>query len=314
MTITNAVIPVGGLGTRLLPATRSQPKEMLPIVDKPVVQYVVEELAAAGVQRILFVTGRRKRAIEDHFDADPELERALGRSAAPRTGVQILYTRQPRPAGLGDALRYAQGFAGDGGVVVALGDSIISRSGDAFAIAGNGGAPRGTSSKGGPPKGAPPGIVARLVEAYESADGVCATLAVREVPSDLVSSYGIAILGGPAGATGAFEVLDVIEKPDPDQVSSRVAVMGRYVLGPSAFEALGETTADASGEVQLADALRILLGRREQVLAVPLAPEERRHDIGTVEGYCAAFIEHAFSDPRLGPSLRARASALLDDA
>ncbi len=309
MTITSAVIPVGGLGTRLLPATRSQPKEMLPIVDKPVVQYVVEELAAAGVQRILFVTGRRKRAIEDHFDADPELERALGRNATPRTGVQILYTRQPRPAGLGDALRYAQGFAGDGGVVVALGDSIISRSGDAFASACNGVSLLAASSTGGSP-----GIVGRLVQAYESADGVSATLAVREVPSDLVSSYGIAMLGGPAGATGEFEVLDVIEKPDPDQVSSRVAVMGRYVLGPSAFEVLGETTADASGEVQLADALRILLGRRERVLAVPLAPEERRHDIGTVEGYCAAFIEHAFTDPRLGPSLRARASALLDDA
>lgn len=307
--ITSAVIPVGGLGTRLLPATRSQPKEMLPIVDKPVVQYVVEELAAAGVQRILFVTGRRKRAIEDHFDADPELERALGRNATPRIGVQILYTRQPRPGGLGDALRYAQGFAGDGGVVVALGDSIISRSGDAFASACNGVSSLAASSTGGSP-----GIVARLVQAYESADTVSATLAVREVPSDLVSSYGIAILGGPAGATGAFEVLDVIEKPDPDQVSSRVAVMGRYVLGPSAFEVLGETTADASGEVQLADALRILLGRRERVLAVPLAPEERRYDIGTVEGYCAAFIEHAFTDPRLGPSLRARASALLDDA
>ncbi len=288
MTITDAVIPVAGLGTRLLPATRSQPKEMLPILDKPVVQYVVEELAEAGVQRILFVTGRRKRAIEDHFDADPELERVLGRCASPRTGAQIFYTRQPRPAGLGDALRYAEGFAGKGGVVVALGDSIISRSEPL------------------------PGIVMRLAAAYE-AHGASAAIAVREVPSELVGRYGIVILGEPVGSAGAFDVRDVVEKPDPSQVSSRVAVMGRYVLGPSTFAALGETTPDASGEVQLADALRILLGRRERIVAVPLFAGERRHDIGTVEGYCASFIEHAFSDPLLGPSLRARAGALLGD-
>lgn len=289
MTITDAVIPVGGLGTRLLPATRSQPKEMLPIVDKPVVQHVVEELAGAGMRRILFVTGRRKRAIEDHFDADPELERALGRTSVPANDLQILYTRQPRPAGLGDALRYAQGFAGDGAVVVALGDAIISRSGGS------------------------PGIVTRLIAAYE-AEGASAALAVREVPRELVSRYGIVIVGTPSGTDGAFDVLDVIEKPDPDQTSSRSAVMGRYVLGPSVFAALHEVTADAAGEVQIADALRILLGRRERVVAVPLADGERRHDIGTVEGYCAAFLEHAFADPRLGPSLRARASALLDGA
>lgn len=172
MTITDAVIPVGGLGTRLLPATRSQPKEMLPIVDKPVVQHVVEELAAHGIRRILFVTGRRKRAIEDHFDADSELERALGRATVPANDLQILYTRQPRPAGLGDALRYAQGFAGDGAVVVALGDAVISRS-----------------------EGSP-GIVTRLIAAYE-AEGASAALAVREVPRELVSRYGDASCRAP---------------------------------------------------------------------------------------------------------------------
>ena len=123
MPVTDAVIPVAGLGTRLLPATRSQPKEMLPVLDKPVVQYVVEELAASGITRVLFVTGRRKRAIEDHFDADPELGSAP--LIDPRTGLQILYTRQARPAGLGDAVCYGAGFAVGRGVVVALGDAIM---------------------------------------------------------------------------------------------------------------------------------------------------------------------------------------------
>ena len=125
MPITDAVIPVAGLGTRLLPATRSQPKEMLPVVDKPVVQYVVEELERAGIERVLFVTGRRKRAIEDHFDADPEL--GEGPLMDPRTGLQLFDARQPRPAGLGDALRYAESFADGRGVAVALGDTIIER-------------------------------------------------------------------------------------------------------------------------------------------------------------------------------------------
>ena len=125
MTVTDAAIPVGGLGTRLLPATRSQPKEMLPVVDRPVVQYVVEELVRAGIARVLFITGRRKRAIEDHFDADPEL--GEGPLMDPRTGLQLFYARQPRPAGLGDALRYAELFADGRGVAVALGDTIIER-------------------------------------------------------------------------------------------------------------------------------------------------------------------------------------------
>jgi UTP--glucose-1-phosphate uridylyltransferase len=132
--ITDAVIPVGGLGTRMLPATRSLPKEMLPLVDKPAVQYVVEELRDAGIQRILFVTGRRKRAIEDHFDADPELERAVGEAASPASGLRIVYTRQRQPLGVGDALRYADGFAGQSGIVATFGDAIISRPPDGAGV------------------------------------------------------------------------------------------------------------------------------------------------------------------------------------
>lgn len=291
MSISDAVIPVAGLGTRLLPATRSQPKEMLPIVAKPVVQYVVEELAGAGIERVLFVTGRRKRAIEDHFDADPELELALGPTDAadPRGGVQVLYTRQPRPAGLGDALRHAEGFAPSGGIVVALGDTIIS------------GAP-----------GAQRSIVTRLIEAYEST-GASAAIAVEQVPSEAVSSYGILVPAGGPAPSAPFDVTTVIEKPAAGQVPSRMAIAARYVLGPEVFTALGDAVADESGEVQLADALRAVIADGGRVLGVPLAAGERRHDIGTVEGYCATFLEHALNDPQLGTALRAHAAELLDD-
>jgi UTP--glucose-1-phosphate uridylyltransferase len=285
--IIDAVIPVAGLGTRLLPATRSQPKEMLPVVDKPVVQYVVEELMAAGLERVLFVTGRRKRAIEDHFDADPELERALGVDPPldPRGGLKVFYTRQLRPAGLGDALRYAEGFGDGRAVVVALGDSII--------------APMPTSG---------PAIIARLIEAYESFQA-SAALAVVEVEDADVSSYGI--VSGTEIGDGIIEVGDVIEKPDPSEVSSRWAIAARYVLGPSVFAALRDTPPDSRGEVQVADGLRTILGAGERIVAVPLRGGERRHDIGTVDGYCHAFLELALADPRVGPALRAHAAALL---
>ena len=284
--ITDAVIPVGGLGTRLLPATRSLPKEMLPLVGKPAVQYVVEELRDAGIQRILFVTGRRKRAIEDHFDADPELERAVGDDASPATGLRILYTRQRRPLAVGDALRYAEGFAGQSGVVAAFGDAIIS-----------------------PPPGGRPGVVTRLMEAYQSA-GASAAVAVREVPEELVSRYGIVAPGAALG--DAFEVDDVVEKPDPGSAPSRVAIMGRYVLGPAVFEALARIQPGRAGEIQLSDALRQVVRDGGRVVAVALSQGERRHDVGTLESYCAAFLEHALSDERFGAELRARAAALLD--
>jgi UTP--glucose-1-phosphate uridylyltransferase len=263
---------------------------MLPIVDKPVVQYVVEELLAAGIERVLFVTGRRKRAIEDHFDADPELERALGPGAPsdPRGGLKVLYTRQLRPAGLGDALRYAEGFGDGHGVVVALGDTIITPA---------------------PPSG--PGIIARLTNAYHHLEA-SAAVAVVEVGDADVSSYGI--VSGTEIGEGILAVSDVIEKPDPGEVTSRLAIAARYVLGPSVFTALRDTPPDARGEVQVADALRTLLDRGERIVAVPLAGGERRHDIGTVEGYCRAFFELALADPRVAPELRARAAALLDGA
>ncbi len=288
------MIPVAGLGTRLLPATRSQPKEMLPVVDKPVVQYVVEELVRAGIGRVLFVTGRRKRAIEDHFDADPEL--GSDPLIDPRTGLQILYTRQAHPAGLGDAVRYGEGLGGDHGVVVALGDTIIA-----------------------PPAHTSPGIVTRLIEAFD-AHGASAAVAVQEVPASAVSRYGIVVAAaGDAAANAAGDaagdaivVADMIEKPDPGTVPSRLAVAARYVLGPSVFAELRAVVPDDSGEVQLTDALRAVIRRGERVVAVPLSGGEQRHDIGTIEGYCSVFLQYALTDPRFGSALRARAAALFD--
>jgi UTP--glucose-1-phosphate uridylyltransferase len=279
VSVTDAVIPVAGLGTRLLPATRSQPKEMLPVVDRPVVQYVVEELVRAGIARVLFVTGRRKRAIEDHFDADPEL--GEGPLIDPRTGLQLFYARQPHPAGLGDALRYAESFADGRGIVVALGDTIIERR----------------------PRPAP-GIVERLVEAFSSS-GAEAAVAVERVSDADVSRYGIVIASGDA-------VERVVEKPAPGEVESRLAIVARYVLGPAVFAALRELGPDATGEVQLADALNRVIADGGRVVAIPLAEGERRHDIGTLQSYCEVFIEHALKHPQYGPTLRARAATLLD--
>ncbi len=283
--ITDAVIPVGGLGTRLLPATRSQPKEMLPIADKPVVQYVIEELVRAGIARVLFVTGRRKRAIEDHFDAQPEL--GMDPLIDPRTGLQIFYTRQARAAGLGDALRYAEHFSEQSGVAVALGDAIIET-----------------------PPSAGSGIVPRLIGAYEEgrADAV---LAVTEVERGAVQRYGIAVGADDDG--GTFAVERVVEKPEPGTLDSRTAVMGRYVFGPRVFAALRDTAPDASGEIQLTSALQRVIDDGGQVLAVPLGPGERRHDTGSVESYCATFVEHALRDPRFGERLRESVATLLDE-
>jgi UTP--glucose-1-phosphate uridylyltransferase len=261
--VTDAVIPVAGLGTRLLPATRSQPKEMLPILDRPVVQYVVEELVEAGIQRILFVTGRRKRAIEDHFDADPEL--GSEPLVDPRTGLQILYTRQARPAGLGDAIRYGEGLAAQDGIAVALGDAIIES--------------RST-----------PGLTRRLIETFER-ERPAAVIAVQEVPLDRVSRYGV--IAGPLES-----ISGLVEKPPAQEAPSRWAVAARYVLAPAVLSQLRETPPDGSGEVQVADALNVLIAGGERVIAVPLAADERRYDIGTVESYVATFVHFARQDPR----------------
>jgi UTP--glucose-1-phosphate uridylyltransferase len=261
--VRDAVIPVAGLGTRLLPATRSQPKEMLPVLDRPVVQYVVEELVAAGIRRVLLVTGRRKRAIEDHFDADPELGSAP--LIDPDCGLQILYTRQARPAGLGDAISYGRGLGAEDGVVVALGDAILESAGE-------------------------PSLTRRLIDTFD-AQRPAAVIAVEAVAPERVSRYGI--IAGPLEA-----ISGLVEKPDRASAPSGWAVAARYVFAPRVLEELARTGPDPAGEVQVADALNALIAAGERVIAVPLVTGERRHDIGTVEAYVATFVHFARADPR----------------
>lgn len=293
MSIRNAVIPVAGLGTRLLPATKSQPKEMLPVGKKPIVQYIVEELSLCGMDRFLFVTGRGKSSIEDHFDIDADLIRSLRESGKEdllselefeRLGANFFYTRQHQQRGLGDAISYAENFSGTEPFVVALGDSIIGRH-------------------------EPSRIVERLIDAFESAGAACA-IAVEEVPADQVSMYGIV---KPMSGAEVFEVADLIEKPPVGEAPSNWAIAGRYVFAPSLFEALRRTGVDHRGEIQLTDAIRLMLRDGQKVVGVRLPRQEKRYDIGNFESYFETFVEFALTDPVYGEKLRQHARELLGE-
>ncbi|MEY3282183.1 MAG: UTP--glucose-1-phosphate uridylyltransferase [Acidobacteriota bacterium] len=293
MPIRNAVIPVAGLGTRLLPATKSQPKEMLPVGKKPIVQYIVEELSLCGMDRFLFVTGRGKSSIEDHFDIDADLIRSLRESGKEdllselefeRLGANYFYTRQHQQRGLGDAISYAENFSGNEPFVVALGDSIIGRH-------------------------EPSRIVERLIQAFESAGASCA-IAVEEVPLDQVSMYGVV---KPASDADVFEVLDLIEKPAISEAPSNWAIAGRYVFSPSLFDAIRRTGLDHRGEIQLTNAIRLMLGEGQKVVAVRLPAHEKRYDIGNFESYFETFVEFALTDPVYGEKLRQHARGLLGE-
>ena len=281
MAIDKAVLPVAGLGTRLLPATKSQPKEMLPVGYKPVVQYVVEEMIEQGVGKFLFVTGRKKRSIEDHFDDDPELESRIG--AKDRIGevdydrerVEFFYVRQRRPLGNADAVRLAAEFVGGESFVVGFGDTILASSGQ-------------------------PGVVRRLVDEHESS-GASATIAVWEVPLEETSRYGV-VRPAEDRAGGAFAIDDIVEKPSAEEAPSRLAVAARYVFTPRIFEAIAATDPGVNGELWLTDAIRRLLEWGDGVRCVQLAPGERRYDIGTPLTYYRAFADFALADPDHGPA------------
>ena len=291
MTIDKVVIPVAGLGTRLLPATKSQPKEMLPVGRKPIVQYVVEEMIAQGLRKFLFVTGRNKRSIEDHFDRDPDLvnrlagagdQDALDEIPYEQEGVEFFYTRQSIPsgrsvpAGLGAAVGLAEEFVGKEPFVVALGDTII-RSGNHA------------------------GLVKRMVAAHLRHGAAC-TLAVVEVEPDQVNRYGIV---APKGRVGSeFEARDVIEKPAVADAPSRFAIAARYVLNPDIFHAIRVTPPGVHGEVWLTDAIRILIRQGRKVRCVRLKPDEVRYDIGSPESYFKAFIDFALADRSYGYLIR----------
>lgn len=284
MPVDLAVVPVAGRGTRLLPLTKSQPKEMLPVGQKPVVQYVAEELEQSGIRRLAFVTGPGKTAIENHFDIDEGLianlrengqEGLLAKLEFERRDLEYFYTRQRRQLGLGHAILCARGVVPAEPFVVALGDSIIGLHAQSR-------------------------IVRRLIEVFES-QNADAVIAFETVPPEDVVHYGIASVG--RQREGFFELADLVEKPVPEAAPSRLAVAARYVFQPMIFEYLTRTQAGAGGEIQLTDAISSLIRAGGRVLGVPLPDGERRFDIGNFASYFRAFFEFALEDPEYGDAL-----------
>jgi len=276
--ITKAVFPVAGLGTRFLPATKASPKEMLPIVDKPLIQYAVEEAIAAGITELVFVTSSTKRAIDDHFDKSYELESELEkkgkidalnlvRNIVPR-GVSCVYIRQPEALGLGHAVLCARPAIGNNPFAVILPDDLIDGDGA--------------------------GVVSQMILAYEATGG--SQLGVEEVPRHETDKYGIVnIAGDDIGDTSKVE--KIVEKPRPEQTSSNLAVVGRYLLTPRIFDILEATTKGAGGEIQLTDAISALL-EHEDVFAYRFAG--KRYDCGSKLGYLKATVEYGLKHPELG--------------
>ncbi len=281
--VSKAVIPAAGVGTRLLPATKSQPKEMLPVGRKPTIQYVVEEIYAAGIRDILIITSQQKRAIEDHFDYDANLVEWLSRSGKPlepinhiEMGVQILYTRQSVPKGLADAIGLARSFVGDEDFVVCLGDSII--------------------------KSEEPGsLIKRMMDAHDRMNAR-ATIAFEEVDRRDVSKYGIA--KPREGLEDIFWIEDLIEKPSIDEAPSNLAVAARYIFSPQIFDFIDRTPPGKGDEIQITDSIRLMLQSGYPILGVRLADGERRYDIGNFRSYYEAFFDFSLSDPELGETFR----------
>jgi UTP--glucose-1-phosphate uridylyltransferase len=278
-----AVVPVAGLGTRLLPATKSQPKEMLPVGRKPVVQYVVDELTRVGLQQILFITGPGKTSIENHFDINTELiqnlretgkEELLAELIFERASTQFFYTRQRHLLGLGHAVSCAKAFVGNHPFVVALGDSIIGMN-------------------------AQSDVVQRMIHCFDE-NGAAAVIAFEEVPPEEISHYGVA---QPKGGGEIFEVADVIEKPAQDEAPSNLAIAARYVFAPGIFDALYDTKAGKGGEIQLTDAIRLLIQGGGKVYGVRLRRDETRYDIGNFDSYFRTFVEFALADEKHGATL-----------
>ena len=292
MSVDIAVVPVAGRGTRLLPLTKSQPKEMLPVGRKPVVQYVVEELARCGIGKLLFVTGPGKTAIENHFDIDAELidslrengrEELLAELAFEREDVEYFYTRQRRQLGLGHAVLCARPVVGQQCFLVALGDSIIGLNAEST-------------------------VVRTMIDEFEARQAQ-AVVAFEEVPAEDVVHYGIAKPRGKAGAV--LELDDLEEKPAVSEAPSNLAVAARYVFSPQIFDCLQRTAPGKGDEIQLTDAIRMLIQEGGRVLGVRLPAGENRFDIGNFESYFQAFAEFALADPNYGPGLRQFLTGLL---
>jgi UTP--glucose-1-phosphate uridylyltransferase len=281
MTVRHAIFPVAGLGTRFLPATKALPKEMLPVVDKPLVQYAVEEAYAAGVREMVFVTSRHKRAIEDHFDRTFELEDALEKAgkdallAAVRAvkpdDMECIFVRQPLPLGLGHAVLCGRAIVGDHPFAVVLPDDLMI--------------------------GTPP-VLAQMVDQFAARQA--SIVAVQEVPSEHTRRYGI--VAGKAVGDRLVDVEKIVEKPAPEAAPSRLGVAGRYVLTPRVFAEIATQERGVGGEIQLTDGIAGLL-RREKVFAYRY--EGKRYDCGSKEGFLQANVELALADRELGADFRA---------
>jgi UTP--glucose-1-phosphate uridylyltransferase len=272
------------MGIRLLPSTKSQPKEMLPVGRKPVVQYVVEEFISARVNKILFITGRTKTAIENHFDLDPELQRHLARRHPDlaktldylRHQVQFFYTRQSEQKGPGHAIWLAEQFVSDEPFAVALGDSIIVGEDQVS-------------------------VIQRMMTCFRELRARC-VIAFENVPRAQVNLYGIA----KAKKDGdIFEVEDLIEKPEVDEAPSTWAVAARYIFDPVIFDALRRTQPGKGGEIQITDAIVTVLKEHGGVFGVKLRGKEKRYDIGNYESYFKSFLDFAIADKEHGRAIKA---------
>lgn len=275
--IKKAVFPIGGLGTRFLPATKAMPKEMLPIVDKPLIQYAVEEAKSAGIEEIIFVTGRGKASIEDHFDRSYELEDTLTRrgykdlcAGIAFSDCKISYTRQGEPLGLGHAILCARPLVGNEPFAVLLADDIF--------------------------KGSSP-CMKQLVDIYEKVGGNVIT--VMDVPRDHTSRYGIVTPG--SDVDNLIEIKDLIEKPEPDKAPSLLAISGRYILQPEIFNYLETSKADSGGEIQLTDSLKCLIGKQD---FYGHRYDGQRFDCGDKLGWLEANIAFALERDQLSSGLK----------
>jgi UTP--glucose-1-phosphate uridylyltransferase len=280
MQVRKAVFPVAGLGTRFLPATKAQPKEMLPVVDKPLIQYAVEEAYAAGVREMIFVTGRHKRAIEDHFDMTYELEVALEQSnklellevvhSVKPKDMECIYVRQAQALGLGHAVLCAQRLIGNEPFAVLLADDLMI--------------------------GEPP-VLAQMVEQFQ--EWRASILAVQEVPAEHTRRYGI--VAGTLVNDRLMDVTKIVEKPSPEQAPSRWGVAGRYILTPGVMHEIANQPRGVGGEIQLTDGIAALL-RREKVFAYRY--DGKRYDCGSKEGFLEANVALALTHPELGENFR----------
>lgn len=291
--IKKAVIPAAGFGTRFLPATKATPKEMLPIVDKPTIQYIVEEALASGIEEILIISGHAKRAIEDHFDSAPVLERELEEKGKDdllaivreTADINVHYIRQKKMRGLGDAILCAKSFMAGEPFAVLLGDDVV------YADATKGQQP----------------ALRQLIDIYDAYGG--SVLGCQQVAPEKVSAYGI-VAGKEIAGSKLLKVSDMIEKPELSEAPSNIAVLGRYIISPTIFELLEHTAPGKGGEVQLTDALK-QLALVEPVWAYCF--EGKRYDVGDKLGFLKATVEFALRRPDLGGPFRSYLEELMKE-